>query len=361
MSKTLEEILGWVSLTGVVRKIKTGIPDLLPPVFQRGAPKKVIGNSGRYVQVKGVRKVARLTHYGAGARKRELKAIEQKDVKLLHAFEYIQMDPLMLQWLRSYSDYTLQNMGIEEVDRQSKEFKAYFDNLDLSMNYSMLANGAIYFNEDGNLLPSSSGAEITVDFNIDSNNKNQLNGLISASWANFNTDIPLQLRNIKVQSLKDTGYELKYAFYGKNIPSYLTQNNYVLDYLARNPSYAQPFLDRAEVPDGLFGFTWVPVYASFFEDSSGTNQEFFGADAVTFTPEINDDVYDKLEGSYLVPSTFNTAANLLAAINTMKQVHGDFGYGKPSDNPLGVQLLYGTTKLNVWKNELAMYQADVTP
>lgn len=360
MSKSLEEVLGYVSLTGVVQKIKTGIPDFLPPQFFSMAPKKVVGTSGRYVQVKGTRRVARLTHYGAGARKRELKAIEQKDVKLLHAFEYIQMDPLVLQWLRAYEEYVV-NMGIEEVDRQSKEFKAYFDNLDLSMVYSMLANGAIYFNDDGNLLPSSSGAEITIEFNIPAANKNQLNGIISASWANANTDIPLQLRNLKSQALKDSGYELKYCFYGKNVPTYLTQNNYVLDYLARNPTLAAPFLERNEIPNGLFGFQWWPVYSSFFEDASGTNQEFFGADAVVFAPEINSDVFDRMEGSYQVPSTFNVTANIMAALNTMKTVHGDFGYGKPSDNPLGIQLFYGTTKLSVWKVEPALYIGDCVP
>ena len=63
----------------------------------------------------------------------------------------------------------------------------------------------------------------------------------------------------------------------------------------------------------------------------------------------------------MVPSTFNTASNLQAALATMKQVHGDFGYGVPSMNPLGVQLFYGCTKLSVWRNEGAMYIADVTP
>ena len=84
-----------------------------------------------------------------------------------------------------------------------------------------------------------------------------------------------------------TGYPLKYAFYGLNVPSYMTQNNYVIDYLARNPKFAQKFLEQAEIPDGLFGFTWVPVYTAFYEDASNTNQTFFSSDAVIFTPEID--------------------------------------------------------------------------
>lgn len=360
MAKTVEQILGYVYLTGLIQAVKTGIPDVLPKQFQT-VKKTTIGDAGRYTQVSGTRATARQAMYGSAAVKRALKGISSKDVKLLHSFEQIEMNPLILQWLREYDNYNLQQMGMQEVDRQQSEFRAYFDNLRLAAVLSMLANGKIWFDANGNLLPSSSSAQVTIDYGVSANNQSQLNGIITASWALANTDIPLQLRNLKKRSLQQTGYELKYLYYGTNIPSYLTTNNYVIDYLARNPVMQTKYLETAEIPDGLFGFTWVPVYKSFFEDSAGTNQEFFGADALIATPEIDQSVYELMEGTYMVPSTFNATSDMASALGTLKQVVGMFSYAVPIHNPPTAQMFMGDTFLPVWKVPDAIYQADVTP
>src|SRR6185312_2901586 len=193
-NKTIQQILGYVSLTGVIQKTKTGIPDNLPAPFQ-SITKKVLGDAGRYAQVVGTRQAARLAMYGAPAVQRRLKDIENVDVKLMHSYESIKMDPLLLQALRNYDNYDVQQMGIEEVDRQQSEFRRYFDNLRLSAQYSLLANGSIWFDGSGNLLTSSSGAKVTISFQVPAGNQNQLNALgagniISTSWATANTDIP---------------------------------------------------------------------------------------------------------------------------------------------------------------------------
>lgn len=360
MAKTIEQILGYVSLTGVIQAIKTGIPDNLPPAFHN-IKKQTIGDAGRYTQVKGTRQTARLAMYGAAAHQRALKGVENKDVKLLHTFEHITLDPLVLQRLRNYDNYDIQQMGIQEVDRQQSEFRVYFDNLRVSTMYSMLANGAVYYDGEGNLLPTSSGAVVTVDYGMSANNQSQLNGIITASWANANTDIPAQLRALRLRAAQLTGYPLKYAFYGKNVPSYLTGNNYVLDYLSRNVNMAQRFLDQAELPEGLFGFTWVPVYTSFYQDQNGTDQTLFGDDTVVFTPEIDQTVYELMEGTYFVPSSFNATADMATALSSLKQVVGMFSYGVPVHNPPTAQMFCGDTFLPVWKVPDAMFQADVTP
>lgn len=353
-------MLGYVYLTGVIQRIKTGIPDMLPAPFT-SIKKQVLGNSGRYTRTFGVRTLAPRSEYGAAARKRALLGVEVQDVKLVHMFEQIEMDPLMLQTLRAYDSYDVQKMGIDEVNRQQAEFRQRFDNARLSMIYSMLANGAIYYDANGDMLPSSSGAQVTVDYGVSANNQNQLNGIITASWANANTDIPGQLRALKNRALQLTGYPLKYAFYGKNVPSYLTQNNYVLDYLSRNVSHAQKFLDQAELPDGLFGYTWVPVYTAFYEDATGTKNSFFGDDKVVFTPEINADVYELLEGSYQVPSSFNAVSNMSSALGSLRTVHGQFSYAVPIHNPPTAQMFFGDTVIPVWKIPDAIFIADVTP
>ena len=357
MAYTLQQILGYVALGGTIQKTVSGIPNPLPPSFFSRTT-KVIGNTARYTQVTGQRRTARHVKYGAPAVARELKDVATRDVELLHLFESQNIPPLIMQQLRNYDDYNVQKMGMTEVARQTKEFVQLFQNTRVAAVLQLLANGVLYWDRDGNLLPSSSGAKTTMDFNVSANNQNQLNGLLTGKWNNPSTDIPLFLRSLKQRAAQDHGYMPKIALYGINIPSYLTQNDYVLDYLARNPGQNAGFLQSAEIGQ-LFDFTWIPVYSSFFEDQNGTNQEIFHDDAVTFLPEPDSSWWDILEGSYLVPTNLNGVADGEAALASLKQVHGMFGYGVVTHNPVGVTTFYGDTFLPVLKNPDVAYMARV--
>jgi hypothetical protein len=360
MAATIAEVLGYTSLLEAIENIKKGIPSNMPPGFS-SITENVLGNTGRFVQTPGTRQTSRLSHYGAPAHKRALVDIGRRDVMLIHSFEELSFDPMVLQNLMKYNDYAAQNMGEQEVARQVGNFTELFVNLRKAVMQQVLVNGKVYFDDDGNLLPTSSGASVTVDFGRSANNENQLNSIIAASWALAGTDIPSHLRNLRVQAAKDHGYELKYAFYGKNIPTYLTQNDYVLDYLSRNPVMQAKFLESAEIPAGLFGFVWVPVYTSFFEDATGTNREIWGGDNVVFTPEPDRRWWSVIEGSYPVPTNINIINNAEAFLSSLKQVYGMFGYSQLLTNPPSVATYMGDTFLPTMKNPNVTYAADVTP
>lgn len=360
MAKTLEQILGYVYLTGLVEDIKTGIPKVLPEAFWN-VKGETLYDQGRYTRYSGTRRTARRVEYGSPAHRRKLSDIGSFDVKLLHLYEHIELDVKTYQSLRAYTDYAVQNMGQQEVDRQALQFRTLFDNTRLSSVHSMLATGAIYYDSDGYLLPTSSGASLTVDYGIAANNKNQLNGIIAASWATSTTDIPGQLRALKKRSVGLTGYPLKYAFYGQNIPSYMTQNVYVKDFLARHPAMREKYLDSAEIPNGLFGFEWVPVYDAFYEDSSGTNQFWFDSDTVVFAPEIDKSVYELMEGTYPVPTSFQPMQTLQNAVGSFSVQRGMFSYATPIANPMTAQIFAGDTFLPIWKIPDTLFIADTTP
>jgi hypothetical protein len=359
VAKSISQILSYTTLTGSIQATTSGIPNPFPPAFFKST-KKVTGNRGRYTRFTGERRTARSTKYGAPARNRGLRDVGEVDVKLLHTFESQTMDPLVMKQLRSKDSYEL-DKGLNEVSRQVTEFKRLFDNLRVAAVAQVLRNGILYFDGDGNLLPSSSGAVDSHSFQMSANNQNQLNSIITASWALNTTDIPLQLRNLKKRSRRLTGYPLKYAFYGESIPSYLTANDYVLDYLARNPTMQAKWLDSAEIPDGLFGFTWVPAYEAFYEDADGTNQDLWNGDSVVFTPEVSDDWWEFLEGSFEVPTTVNVMTDAEAAMRSLATQHGMFGYGVVTHNPPTVCGYYGDTFIPALKVPDAIFQADVTP
>lgn len=359
-SKSIQEILGWVPITGMVRTTKSGIPDPLPSGF-RGLTKEIVGDRARFMARTGQRRTARQTMYGADARNTQLKEISARDAVMLHSYESIRLPMLTYQTLRQPESYEKQDLAAQEIDEQTAQFAQRFDNLEIAATQMVLNTGVLYFDVDGNLLPSSSGAVLTIDFGVPANNKNQLNGIIAASWATAGTDIPLHLRNLRAQSIKDHGYPLKYAFYGVNIPSYFNANTLVQPFLIRQAEMNREVLTHNEIPQGLFGFTWIPVYESFWEDSAGTNQTIFGADAVIFTPEPTRDWWEFQQGSYLIPTSFDPTAEGSAVRSNFKSVFGRFGYGQAVRNPVTADVYYGNTFLPLAKNPNVIYQADVTP
>lgn len=364
MAKTLTDILGWETLLGIIEEKKAGIPKVLPEAFW-DITSETLGDSGTYTVFRGQRKSARVNRYGAPATRQEMLPVSEKQVKLLHVFEELSVNPLTYQKIRDYDNWRVQEKGIKELGRQMEAFAKLFMNLEINLVTSMLTLGFIYFDSLGNILPSSAGADATktIDYLIAASHTGDLNGIISATWATSSTDISLQIRNLKKQSLRDTGYELTTCFYGENVPSYLAKNDYAKDWWVRNPRDNQFWLDTGEIPEGMFGIKkWVPIYKSFFEDQDGTNQSFLvDGDVIIFTPDITDDVYEFIKGSYEVPTTFQPQSNLTTAVSSLELVYGDFAYAVPTHNPVGVTTYMGFTKLPVWKVPDALYIGTSTP
>jgi hypothetical protein len=359
VAKSLQQVLGYVEISGRIQATASGIPQPLPPAFLKPT-RGVIGNKARYTRYTGERRVAKLNKYGAPARRTNLRDVGEVDVRLLHSFDEQPMDAATMKYLRSPVSYEF-DQGEQEVARQDREFAMKQVNLRVAATLQVLRVGKIYWDADGNLLPSSSGAVETHDFQLAANNKDQLNGIIAQSWALTSTDIPLHLRNLKKRARRLTGLPLRYAIYGENIPTYLSQNDYVLDYLARNPDMNQRWLASAEIPDGLFGFTWVPAYEAFYEDDAGTNQDLWSGDAVVFTPEVDETWWEFLEGTFPVPTTLNVQADAEAAIKSFKDVRGMFGYATVGYNPPSITTYRGDTFLPTLKVPDAVFSADVTP
>lgn len=363
MAYSIEQILGFVPLTAAVEKVKSGVPRLLPPEFYRRNPAdQVMGNKARLINYVGTRKNAQVLPYGSPPKEIVQLARESQDVILLHTIENLPFQQELFLQLRQLDSYTVQRLAADEIAYQAMGAVTRQTNLESSSVHVLLANGKLWFDSSGNLLASSAGADLVIDNLVPANNLNQLNGLISASWATTSTNIPAQINNIKMTAVQTTGYPLKTALYGKNIMSYLMQNDFVKYYLARNPAANERWKDTNQIPDGLFDLKWLPMQDTFFEDSTGTVTEIFGGDTVTFCPEITPMTYSIYEGSYPVPKSLMIAPNVEAQLANIEVKFGPFGYGMMNPgSPSQIIGVYGDTFMPRLKVPAAFMVADVTP
>lgn len=365
MAKTLRQILGARTLTGVIQTIKSGVPRVLPEAFFR-VTRTVEGNTCTYLKVEGTRKVARLVQYGSPSKARGLKGVAETPITLLHALENIQHKPATLMNLRNMENEGRQKLGAREVARQTRIFADRFTNLRVSAAISGLVKGVVYFDGDGNLLVSSGSAVTTIDFHVPAGNKNQLDvfgtgAIIGASWATASTKIAKQLKALKRAARKKTGYPLHYAFYGENILDYLLANTQLKELISRNAAWQAAAL-QGEIASGFMGFEWVPIDEAFYEDNDGTLQEWCGADTIVFTPTPTPDWYEVIEGTYPVATDIGSVyADERAALASIREESGMFSYAIITADPAGIKQVSGDTFLHVVKVPAAIFIADVTP
>ena len=368
MSQTLDQIIGGVNLTGVIQQTTTGIPDVFPAGFY-ASRQTVDGDTGEYTRVDGTRATARIAAYGSPSQTRELVDIAKVPVKLIHTIESIHHKPYVLTNLLNFNDLSRQQLGIAEVTRQTRQFKQLFDNLRVAALTSVLFTGSINFDGHGNLLPSSSGAKVSVSYGVPSGNTGQLDvlggvygagNILDASWDQADTNIATQLSNLKKAALRVTGYPLAHAFYGQNVLDYLLNNTKFKEIMKFNTAANTQSL-AGDVPQGLFGLAWHPAYEAFFEDQTGTNQDLVGGNQVLFTPEPSMDWLDWLEGTYPVPTSVGniTPDAIAATLNNVSVATGMFSYGQVISDPVTVKQVAGDTFLPVLKVPKAVFVATV--
>jgi hypothetical protein len=366
----LQEILGFAPLTESIRLVSNEVPNPFPPEFQTVNPKnRILGDRAKYIRVTGHRQTGKFAKWGAPSRSRALYDVGDQDIRMLHEHEDITIELTVMQQLRAFEQYE-QDRGMDWLNFQLTEAGKRIANSRIICTASILRYGNIYLDSDGNLLPSSSGAQLTAgNASIPATHQNQINGNISASWASNTTDIPGDIVNLKIFMKKETGMDLNTAMYGANVRKYLTQNDYVLDYLSRDGAPkgrggGTTLIYSTQVPQGIFDIEhWHPVYTSFFEDYNGTLQEMWNADLVVWTPSISQP--DKMtwwgmyEGSYPVPKRLEIMRDGRDPWANHEIEYGQFSYAIPRLDIPAYTIHMGDTFIPMLRNESAMFQSIV--
>ena len=356
----IQDIFAFRNISKAIESVKTGIPDRLPPAFNT-IKEDVLGNETTYHTFYGERRLVQRTEYGAPSRATSQKPIGQKPLILASFASHILIEQELLLRLRQVNDVLAQNRAKDFIAKACVNHKKRYDNNRVAHQTQMLAKGAYWYDAQGNLLQSSSGAVVTVDFGVPAANKNQLNGIIGTSWADAAADIFLDIEQIKQRQVKATGRPVKFAFYGLNVPGYIYKNTSFKQYFQFNPQYFQQFAQNAgAIPDGFAGIDkWFPMRDTFFEDEAGTQAALWGDDVCTFTPDIDSDVYTLYEGSVICPTDMGVSKNVDGAFSNSEIVYGQGGYSVYLVDPVGVKVVLFDNVMPTWKNPLDMNIATV--
>lgn len=364
MSTTIDKILHARNLVGMIQAVKPGVTEVLPDGFLSITPKRIIGNTGTYKKVSGRRDVALAVQYGSPSRVASMKGVSDVQFTAWHSFMHMNHPAAVYAQLASGMTGQFDS-GRSEIMRQTRDFAQIFENARAALRHSALFSGKIYLAEGGGLLPSSSGAVVTIDFGVPSGNQNQLDidgagAVIGAPWGTAGTSIIGDLEDLRDRMTKATGYVPRHIFFGSNIRGYLMNNTEIGKLLQSDAGLASSMRSRSF---DFLDFTWHAASGAFYEDTSGTVRSWVGADTIVVTPDPSADWWEPVEGSFMVPGmgADQTFMDGEAALGGLEQVYGRFSYAELLKDPPGIKQYFGDTYLPLLKVPSAIAIGDVTP
>jgi hypothetical protein len=215
---------------------------------------------------------------------------DSKKVVAIGSREHYVIGLDLIQALQYSGDLVRMNAQME-LQRQLKAFVDRFVNIRTNAVHAAVILGAIYVGSDGSIQTSSSSPVRTVDYAGDTGTRLTTNGAGSTftigDWATASTGIITNIKSLKRYIAKTYGYMLSDAYYGVNVPEYLSKNTNFQQYLARFPMFRDQFSSTGEIPDGVLGLRWHPVDTAT-SVSSGTATSWAGDDFLAFSPDPMD-------------------------------------------------------------------------
>jgi hypothetical protein len=358
---SIDEILNYVPLTEPVKTVQPDLPRVLPDEFYN-TTKDVLGDRFRRILFTANRQPSVVAPYGSPPRQVQKTAIGSQEVVMLHSIEEISAGPEVLKLFHDYDGYGVQLNAIDELNRQAEDFGTRQANLELAAIHSAWANGKIWFDANGNILPTSAGADIEYDLRVPSGNR----FAFAASWADPAQDIPTMVNNFMTTGIKGKGRKPKYAIYGKGVAGYLARNTAFQAYLARNNTFRDRYVMSGQIAEGVLDLVWIPAQNAHFVDSTNTAQEQFPADQITFAPDLKG-IYEVKRGSFPVPKEFGSlkqGANFGDIIKEIMDnpVYGRFRYAYGQAHPIPkINMVQGNTFAPDFLVPDDVYFGDTTP
>lgn len=361
---TLDMVLGAEVLLNATGIAASQLPQRhLPAGLFKGTP---VGSNTGYVLVgAGTNQTAKQAQRGSVARPVTVSGISRRPEVLLHSSNSIEIEASLLMNLTNPQNGQMEQFARAEVARRVKECTARSINLRTASITSLFGLASCWFDGNGDILSSSSGAVTTIDPGIPANNKNQANSLITASWATNTTPIVSNLQNIQKQHLvnaKGRCGPIEHAVYGSSIFDYVYNNTQAQAMIQYNPVYQAAFA-QGVIPNGFAGIkNWWPGYLGFYNNSSDSTVTPFASDALALFPEPDPSWYELQEGIQAVPTgNFGTAADLNSLSQNITIANGMFTYAFGSLNPVGGTMVYGDNFLPAIHIPECVWVLDVVP
>lgn len=251
------------------------------------------------------------------------------------------------------------SMGQNYIDRQKQYMMMRVANM-IEFQTAAMLRGSYTFDQEGDELRQGfTGGGTTIDYLIPANNKNQLNGIIGASWATNTTDIPGDIMAINQASNDLTGMGIEHAVLNSTTWQYVINN---LKVQAQAGTANTPFQSYTKTGPGAYAATlrstpnlmWhiIDYSLNIWNGSAFADTRLIADDQVSFFPEPDSSWVQYMNGGEVVTEGPRGVSGFR---------HGYYGYGYESWDPSGWNLCQVHNGFPIAYIPGAIFTADVTP
>jgi hypothetical protein len=288
---------------------KNPAPRVLPDSFYTPGPTKPYNDQVQFPSVTWSRAGATVIARNSPPRAVNLGNTQYKFAVIFNMKEEMDLDIQFLEAL--FSNNTLVSDGsMRELNTRMIQFNRRTDITRNNMVNSLFANGKVWIGTDGQVLASSSGAQITFDPGVPTGNlitKDGAGGTFNiGDWSSATTDIGARLRVLQETMTRAGSPVPTTILYGTQIPSYLAANNTIKNFYGNNMALTDAqrnaMVATNAIPNGFLGFNWQPVRLSFLEKADGTVTATFPTNYIGMSPSQDDSWYEFVEGGTLTPA-----------------------------------------------------------
>jgi hypothetical protein len=344
------------------QSVKNNIPMPLPAAaYQESMSNRPVGTQVTYYRKTGNRSSARSIAPGSPSRAIEkLPGSSLITETGLVAAEHWSVSPDMIYGLNTGQPWFVER-ATNEINRNAANARNRLEFFKADQIHSAFAKGAIWTDGDGKILDSASGATNTIDFGVPTGNKLTTGGAGSTyaigNWSSASTDLGTAVRKLRQAAIKASGYDLNTVYYGVNIPRYLAENTTLAKYSYAS-SLNEAVANKNEIPSGVLGLNWVPVYQAF---SGSTGSQWFDDNFIAFAPGIGADWYELIPLGQVVPSVgvadglVTGGSNDAASAAAVTVQYGMYSYAYHKTDPYQLRIVNGAGYMPVIKAPTGYY------
>jgi hypothetical protein len=336
-----------MTLLAAAAVAKNAAPRVLPDSFYTPGPTKPYNDQVQFPVVTWSRTGATVIARNSPPRAVNLGNETFKFATLFNVKEEMDLDIQFLEALNS-NNQLVSDGARRSLNTRMIQFNRRTEITRNNFVHSLFANGKVWIGTDGQVLASSSGAQITFDPGVPTGNlitKDGAGGTFNiGDWSSATTDIGARLRVLQETMARAGSPVPTTILYGTQIPSYIAANNTIKNFYGNNmaltDSQRTAIAATNAIPNGFLGFDWQPARLSYLEKADGTVSATFATNYIGLVPPVDDSWYEPIEGGTLTPAgvagdvQINPGASFESMMNAVRIAYGRYAYGVAKTHPV---------------------------
>ena len=333
------DLLKQDTLTGIITTYKSGPLEILASGLFPAGP-TFEGDLAEWDEIDPLRDVDSFEGPVSPAGSRQSQVIAHRGARPLRTKKSLLIRGKILSYLRNPGSDEFQRVAEDEITRQLENLNSLLERQTEFILARAIAD---------NLVVTIDDLEVTIPMNVPADHKFVVPADFPLHWSDNAAKMPTDIETVVQKVQEDSGYKITTAWISTKIMVAMIQNDKFEQMFGGSQSGAD--ILRTGMINEYMGIRWR-VYDRTFTNALGVQERFLDEKTVHFVPDPDGQWSQLLIGGDVIPTDDK---------RSIMPVMGKYSYSSVLDDPVGVVLFAGITRLGVLPIPAAIATAVVLP